>query len=264
MNSLDEFLVAKRAIVKARQPGWIKAMNLLSLHEKREKLLAQNDHRLRTSRTAASHRKKIEKRILDLQTLTVEISPVRGALGELIITVKTDDFPRPIPIRRFFTNALYLPAFQITKHHLFRLIRFIDSIKGAGAGIEGNGNEDSDLFHFYGWDGTQAVIKIWKPGESRSRKREGRYYLISHGENGSFTATEVRSRVIRTAVQTNPAPAFAVQRAEAWVFGSRFHKPSRVGSAGELQAVGKAFDHLLNKNGIRATDIQSSITEDIK
>lgn len=242
MNSLEKFLVTKRAIVKARQPGWIKAMNLLSLHEKREKLLAQNDHRLRTSKTAASHRKKIEKRILDLQTLTVEISPVRGALGELIITVKTDDFPRPILIRRFFTNALYLPAFQITKHHLFRLIRFIDSITNAGAGIQGNGKRDSDRFHFYGWDGAQAVIKVWKPGESRSRKREGQYYLISHVENGSFTATEVRSRVIRTAVQTNPAPAFAVQRAEAWISGSRFHKHSRVGSAGELQAVGKAFD----------------------
>jgi|GEM_PF-4208037 len=43
MNSLEEFLNSKRAIVKSRQPGWIKAKSLLALHEKREKILTQND-----------------------------------------------------------------------------------------------------------------------------------------------------------------------------------------------------------------------------
>src|SRR5581483_5170781 len=115
MNSLEDFLTTKRAIVKLRQPGWIKAQYLLAVHEKRQNLLYRNNQPSRASTTIASHRRKIEKRIRDLQTLTIEACPERGDLGKVTITVKTEAFPRPVLIRRFFTNALYLPAFQITK-----------------------------------------------------------------------------------------------------------------------------------------------------
>lgn len=241
MHSLEEFLTAKRAIVRSRQPGWIKAMNVLAVHEKRKKLLAHDDQRIRASKTAASHRRKIEKRIRDLQTLTIETCPLRGDLGELIITVKTDDFPHPIPLRRFFTNPLYSPAFQITKHHLFRLLRFIESITNVGAGIDEKGNMP-DTFDFYGWDGEGAVIRLRKKKESRRSDKKGHYYLISNSENGRFQVKEVSSRVIRKAVQENPDPAYVVQRAEAWISGSRFHKPSSVGRAGAQQTIGEGFD----------------------
>ena len=171
--------------------------------------------------TAASHRRKIEKRILDLQTLTVDISPIRGSQGELIITVKTDDFPRPIPIRRFFTNAVYLPAFQITRHYLFRLMIFIGSVIRTEAEFDEGRYKDSPLFDFVGWDGKKAVIAVGTPKESGSRNGKGKYYLISPIENGKFAATEINRRVVRTAVHENPDPAFAIRKAEAWISKNR-------------------------------------------
>src|SRR5581483_11136864 len=135
MNYLEGFLAAKRALATSREPGWVRAMRLLEVHERHQKGLIGDNRAVRTARAVANHRRKIEKRILDLQTLSVEISPARGARGELVITVKTNAFPHPIPIRRFFNNALYRPAFHITKHPLFRLMRFVDSLINIEASV---------------------------------------------------------------------------------------------------------------------------------